>query len=836
MKIKFFIFYILTIAAGAFTCYAFIHDFTGNVETLTYVTISFGVNFVYYVALIFGVPFIKADSSKYDTITTTYTYDSSTGKTSTSVSTPEDKAEVAMIWQRIGLIVLCYIASPISHLVFLILLPIRCGFPRKSWGKALATILGVLIVAAVGTLPLSIKLAEDIAYGPRELEYELVDDGYVVVNCDSSVTSIKIPAKHNRKPVIGINYNAFENCKNLSSVQIPESLKFIGAPFKGVKLGYYEGRYLGNDKNHYVAFVEEYDKNSVSCKINEKTKIVCSSAFKDCILLESVKLPETIAYISSSTFANCKSIESIDIPESVTSIGFSAFSNCSSLKNIKLPDGLTSIGNGSFANCTSLESITIPKSVTSVGEKAFANCNNLTIYCEASKASSDWSSGWNSSDCLVIWDCQNAMVDANGYMHADIDGIHYALKDGVAVIPKQEREMPTDLIIPKTVTYKENAYNTEIGEKAFENNSAITTVSLPDGLTSIGDGAFENCTSLSSITLPSGLSSVGNNLFAGCNNLKKIILADSIKTIGERAFKDCSSLNEISLPSGLTSIGQSAFSGCASLQNIDIPDGVVSIGNYAFENCSSITAINVGVNNPQYSSQDGILYNKSKTVIIYIPKEVTTEYGNCIYAGNKNNPYLKLMRANNQSIKNCNIHSNTKFISEQAFYNCRSLTSATLPEGLVSIGYGVFEGCEKLKSVSIPNSIKYVGSGAFLYCYSLNFNLYDTYYYLGNANNPHLLLIKPKDPQNVTSCKINGSTKIICNGAFAYRWKIQELTIPASVTFIGSEAFRSNGIKNLYYSGNKEQWLAIEKIPNWNEYLPASVVHCSDGDLSLKQP
>jgi len=173
----------------------------------------------------------------------------------------------------------------------------------------------------------------------------------------SSLKDIEIP-----NGVTSIGDYAFWYCNSLTSITIPNSVtKIVSSVFNGctslVYNQYNNGYYLGNEENPYLVLVETKNKNMTNFEINEKTRIICASAF-----------------------LRCKSLTSITIPDSVTSIGEWAFSGC-----------------------TSLTSITIPDSVTSIGEWAFYDCTSLTIYCEATSKPSGWNSSWNYSYCPVVW-------------------------------------------------------------------------------------------------------------------------------------------------------------------------------------------------------------------------------------------------------------------------------------------------------------------------------------------------------------------------------------------------------------------------------------------------
>ena len=162
----------------------------------------------------------------------------------------------------------------------------------------------------------------------------------------------------------------------------------------------------------------------------------------------------------------------------------------------------------------------------------------------------------------------------------------------------------------------------------------ITSLSLPDGLTSIGRGAFYGCSSLTSVTIPNSVTSIGEYAFLGCSSLTSVTIGNSVTSIGNGAFGDCTSLTSITIPNSVTSIGTSAFLDCTSLTSVTIGNSVTSIGNGAFGACSSLTSI-------------------------IIPNSVTN-------------------------------------IEDNAFYDCSSLTSVTIPNSVISIGSGAFYHCSQV--------------------------------------------------------------------------------------------------------------------------------------------
>ena len=141
----------------------------------------------------------------------------------------------------------------------------------------------------------------------------------------------------------------------------------------------------------------------------------------------------------------------------------------------------------------------------------------------------------------------------------------------------------TSITIPDSVT--------SIGEYAFYNCRGLTSIEIPDSVTRIEMSAFDGCVSLTSIEIPNSVTSIGDYAFYDCSSLTSIIIPDSVTSIGDYAFYNCRDLTSIIIPEGVTSIGQYTFYNCSSLTSIIIPDSVTSIGDYAFYDCSSLTSV-----------------------------------------------------------------------------------------------------------------------------------------------------------------------------------------------------------------------------------------------------
>ena len=268
---------------------------------------------------------------------------------------------------------------------------------------------------------------------------------------------------------------------------------------------------------------------------------------------------------------------------------------------------VTRIREGAFYDCSSLTSITIPDSVTSIGYFAFYRTG---IYYNPA----NWKNG-----ALYI---NNCLIDVQQDLIGD-----YTIKAGTRIIADRAFEgcsSLTSVTIPNSVTSigDDAFYNcsslrsvtipnsvTSIGEDAFSDCSSLTSpvcnahcfaympisysgaYAIPEGIKQIADGACKTCNSLTSVTIPNSVTSIGGYAFFGCSSLTSINIPDSVKMIREGAFCHCSSLTSITIPNSVTSIGRSAFSGCRGLTAITIPNSVTEIGEYAFAWCESLTHV-----------------------------------------------------------------------------------------------------------------------------------------------------------------------------------------------------------------------------------------------------
>ncbi len=347
-----------------------------------------------------------------------------------------------------------------------------------------------------------------------------------------------------------------------------------------------------------------------------------------------------------------------------------------------------------------------------------------------------------------------------------VDGIAYYINSDGKSVSVTTGCSVSDVVIPSSVKNGRKTYTvTSIEESAFENYT-ITSIVIPDEVTSIGAYAFKGCEYLESVTLPSkiniinrylfaycssltsiiipdGVTLIGEYAFSWCNNLTSIDIPDSVTSIGVRAFEDCRSLTSIVIPDGVTTIGACAFRGCSGLTSMVIPKSVTEIGEGAFQYCSGLMEINVDSENQNYASFDGVLYTKDLKTLIFCPQ---------------------------------------------------AKTSVTFPDALTIIDENAFSSCYNLTSIAIPKSVTEIGEGAFQYCSNLmeinvdsenqNYASFDGVLYSKDLKT--LIFC----PQAKTSVTLPDALTIINESTFSNCYNLTSIAIPKSVTSIGEGAFQ----------------------------------------------
>ena len=472
-----------------------------------------------------------------------------------------------------------------------------------------------------------------------------------------------------------------------------------------------------------------------------------------------------------------------------------------------------------------------------------------------------------------------ASVSATYASDTQVDGIWYDFDSSTKtasvtyrgrVYSSYDAEYYGSVVIPETVTYSGTTYSvTSIGNYAFYDCPSLTSVTIPNSVTSIGHCAFYDCSKLTSVTIPNSVTSIGDWAFSGCSALTSPIytancfaymptsyagfyeIPEGIRQIAGCAFYNCSSLTSVTIPNSVTSIGGDAFYGCSSLTSITIPNSVTSIGNSAFYGCSSLTSITIP-NNIISIGEKAFCNCSSLTVVQWniknYPSSLTKTFLNC--------PVTMFVFGNN-----------VEYIPSNICSDMNKLQSITIPNNIVSIGWGAFENCSSLTSVTIPNSVTSIGNGAFDGCYFTTENCINNSSCTSNYedffgativdSDTDGILVKdsmviacrgnvisasiPKgvksieinafsEHPNLTSISIGNDVKIIKAGAFKACETLTSVSITDSVISIDHSAFEDCYALTDFNISSNIQFIessALDDTP-WYKNLPDGLVYVGD--------
>ena len=442
-------------------------------------------------------------------------------------------------------------------------------------------------------------------------------------------------------------------------------------------------------------------------------------------------------------YANVNQLTSIEWNTLTTSIGEGAFCQDHNLNFVSFPPNLTTIGAGAFYHCSSLENCIIPSGVSTIGSNTFNGCSSLT--------------------------------------NVSLGNV------------------------------------TSIGDRAFANCTTLVNVDLPDGLTTIGYSVFKNCTSLENINLDH-VESIGGDTFFGCSSITQFIISDNATIVGNVEMDYCSLLESVYLGASNTSIGSVSFRNCSALKEIFIyTETPPSVDAYSFQGVSASTIVYVPSDEAvtAYQNADGwrnltIKKNdfanyavQSESAIMPNYNEVFMDYlsNEIIQSGNVEthmsisdaSSVQSLIRIQNatyeiESLDELRYFTGLTTLPVSFAYNCKSLKSAIIPEGVVSLGNYIFFGCSALANVILPSTLQTIPQGAFINNIFTHIDIPNSVQTIGSyafqnmVRLPSIIL-----PSSLTS--INTYCFLNCG--------IQTIDIPQNVTSIGNGAFSTGRLTSI---------------------------------------
>lgn len=346
------------------------------------------------------------------------------------------------------------------------------GNPLKKSVMLFALLLLVVLFSA---LFVACSDADDTQTPAEPLMYNLnEDDTYSVAKCDVSQTDVVIPETYKGKSVVKIENGAFDDCKNVLSLVIPDSVT-------EVEINALNGlRNLQKLTAPAVALSSVSKIQKIDTLIVTSGEAIAENAVSGWDYLKSVTLPDTLKTIGDLGFAHCELLEQISLPEGLTSIGANAFYNCALLKQIELPDSVESIGNYAFGECASLESLYLSESLETIGNWMLAGCDSLVNLTMSPQNANYYSAG----NCIIERGTHTLVLGCLGS------------------------------IIPNDGTIK------IIGHHAFASQETLVSITLPDSVTTIETYAFDGCSSLVSVDLGIFFTTFERRSFTNCPSIE----------------------------------------------------------------------------------------------------------------------------------------------------------------------------------------------------------------------------------------------------------------------------------------------------------------------------
>ena len=630
--------------------------------------------------------------------------------------------------------------------------------------------------------------------------------------------------------VTEIGAGAFAKCQNLSDITIRgENTLLHGGAF-GEKSGYSVGAFAGKLRELHQQWLYDdsasdffiwkgqlldYKGTSKMPVIPDTVKVIGASAFwrSD---ITGVTIPSSVKLIGASAFYECASLTSVDIPGSVERIDNNAFCDCTGMTSVKLNKGLKVIGEGGFNDCDGLTSLVLPEGLTTLEERAFYDCENierftfpksLTDMEDSSIYTSKWYEGL--ADGTELY-CGSVFLGCKGEKYPskltvrpgtkmvrieqdNLDGVNeLILPDGLESLSITEGGGSiAKLTVPESVHY--------INLRKFAH---LTDLKLPTTAV-LEESCFSGCYQIKNLTIPKGNTtlkglSVGRtahvvlpddvlevrgpisngdpfryNTESGNSSLKSIDLG-SVRVLTDGALSDCVALERVTLPDSLIELGDGVFSGCAQLRSVQGGGNVRQIGDGCFSACPALTDFgDLTANVTRVGSlaffNTGWFHDQPNGVAYF---------GNVAYAYKGSMAEGTVLR-----LKDGTVSVTYEFLAGQTELNPSfdqpNLAGLILPESCKYVDAYAFAGATNMKFLDL-GGVQYIGREAFNNSACESIVLPDSVRYVGS---------NAFSAPNIRAIHLNDGLRVLDEGAFFTYGKGSGVTIPASVTYIGAQAF-----------------------------------------------
>ncbi|MBR3760981.1 MAG: leucine-rich repeat domain-containing protein [Ruminococcus sp.] len=553
-----------------------------------------------------------------------------------------------------------------------------------------------------------------------DFSYSVTEEGTACIEgCTSSEDDLVIPDKIDGYTVAEIGQTAFGNDKQLyKTISIPATVEYISGngPFSvcpvltEIKVDSANENYISvdgvlysKDKTELICYPSA--KTGTSYAIPEGVKKIGYSSFYVTELSE-ITFPSTLEEMGAFAVGSNRRLTKVDISNTkLTEIPDYAFAYCNTLSEVIFPETLLSINGAAFAGCVALSEIELPEKLSSIAQYAFFKTGLKKIeipssiteigYCALGYTSNTAGEEIMNKDFIIVGEYGSA---AHRYAYDTDSEYDYANNFTFRTYELQE-----DLDLLEGLTFEtcgDYQYAKIEGGAAIvfcsSEESVITVPAELDGvkITEIYPAAFSACTA-SEIIVSEGIKTIKKTAFDSCPNLKSITLPQSVETIEDYVFENCLYLEKIDL-GGAVTIGGGVFNSCSALKELIISGNCKNIGiegENPYMHMTSLEKITVtDGGDGNYSSKDGILYNKDKSVLVHYPKGKTA--------------------------KKYTVPDGVKEIFHDAFYGNTVLEEVDLSDVEV-IGISGFEHCDNLSSVKLSKKLKRIEGGAFYDCTNL---------------------------------------------------------------------------------------------------------------------
>ncbi len=670
--------------------------------------------------------------------------------------------------------------------------------------------------------------------------------GSTFYNC-SGITSVTIP-----DGVTSISAAMFNGCTMLETLSIPSTVAYVGLnAFANCDNLQYTtkgtGSYLGNAENPCVVLMSTTDKATLSSVV-DGVKVIYDDVFAGGTLTGVVALPEGIGSIGKAAFKECNMITEVRFPDTLTEIGMQAFYHCDNITSVTLGSGVTSIGSYAFYYCEKIVEVVDKSTALTIvaGEETKNGC--VAKYAK-SVVESEADSNIAKKDGYIFYN-DNGSYALIGYEGAATDLVlPENIKDNAYTIEQYAFRNYVNIegvTIPYGVT--------SIGGWAFYGCSNLTSVSIPDSVTSIGTSAFYMA-SIETATLPASaiddvkygtlktVKITGGEIAYGALDysytLESVIIGKDVTSIGSRVFYCCYNLTNITveednanyksvdgnlyskdgtvlvqyaigktdasftIPEGVSKIGEYSFADAYCLRSITIPSGVTNIDTQAFYCCYQLIEV-IDQSPLTITAKDtgnGYVGYYAKQVLTEAPTTSNfVEQDGYVFFNDNETYYLMDYEGTETDLTLPNaIKDHSYEIYANAFYDCDTLTSVVIPNGVTAIGRAAFQSCSNLASVTIGETVEKIDYFAFSACTSLTSIILPNG--LETLNNNVLSACT-----NLTSVVIGSNVKEVGTQAFSACDKLTEVYYCGTTASewdaisIGSDNTKLNSAARYYYS------------------------------------